>query len=62
MNALWNQQCTIPMLLGREKNYVFIDINTIKDGMIQNEILKLQYFYKDRYLNKSTLDAFMINN
>ena len=62
MNAFWNQQGSLPMLLGREKYYVFQDIITIQDGMLQNEILKGQSFSKDTDLDTSTLAAFMIHN
>ena len=62
MNAFWNQQGSLPMLLGREKYYVFQDIITIQDGMLQNKILKGQSFSKDTDLDTSTLAAFMIHN
>lgn len=62
MNAFWNQQGSLPMLLGREKYYVFQDIITIQDGMLQNEILKGQSFSKDSDLDTTTLAAFMIHN
>ena len=62
MNAFWNQQGSLPMLLGREKYYVFQDIITIQDGMLQNKILKGESFSKDTDLDTSTLAAFMIHN
>lgn len=62
MNAFWNQQGSLPMLLGREKYYVFQDIITIQDGMLQNTILKGESFSKDTDLDTSTLAAFMIHN